>query len=100
MKLIPEENEQEQSVTIMIDGSIDTLTAPDLEDFLTRYYGKVRKITLDFLKVSYISSAGLRALLKADKAMGGNGNFSLKNINSDVKEVLTLTGFCDIITIC
>lgn len=99
MKLIAEEDSATKTVIVKIDGSIDTVTAPDLEEELSKYYDKVSKILLDFKDVSYISSAGLRVLLKADSATGSQGNIILKNTNADVLEVLNLTGFSEIITI-
>lgn len=99
MILLKEKNDGDGVMTINVEGSVDTTTAPELESCLEKLYSEARKIILDFSSVSYISSAGLRVLLRADSAMGGEGKFALKNVNSDVKEVLSLTGFCEIITI-
>jgi len=98
MKLMVQQDDAAGIITISAEGSVDTVTAPDLEKCLKKYYEKQKKIVVDFSKVSYVSSAGLRVLLHADSSMG-SGNFVLKHVNPDVKEVLSLTGFCEILTI-
>ena len=99
MKLNAEENPAESVVTVNIEGSVDTVTASELEEYLSRFYGQFTKMILNFQQVTYISSSGLRVLLRADAAMNGNEGFALKNVNADVREVLELTGFTDLVTI-
>jgi len=99
MRLTEEKDEASRVLTIFIDGSLDTSTALDLEEYMEPYYNQFQRIILDFANVTYLSSAGMRVLLRADTAMGGEGGFALRNVNSDVKEVLFLTGFCKILTI-
>jgi len=88
-----------ETVTVVIDGSVDTVTSPDLENFIQDYYKQVKKIILDFSKVDYISSAGLRVLLRGDAEMGSNGSFIIKNPLPDVMEIMDMTGFSNILTI-
>ena len=86
------------ALTIAPEGRIDTVTAPELEKELSFIDG-VTDLTLDFANVEYISSAGLRVLLAAYKAMQGKGSMKITNINDIVREVFDVTGFSDILTI-
>lgn len=91
-------NKERQKLTLTIAGRIDTTTAPELE-------AKVNDITdindlvLDFADVEYISSAGLRVVLKAQKLMNTLGTMKLINVNDDVLDVFDITGFNDFLTI-
>lgn len=78
-----------------IQGRIDTLTSPELESALQPLLEKEKiQITLDFQEVSYISSAGLRVIIKAaQKAKAVNGEVALTNLNKSVAQVLEITGF-------
>ncbi|MBQ9673094.1 MAG: STAS domain-containing protein [Ruminococcus sp.] len=87
-----------ESLVIMIEGRIDTNTSPDFEKEIENLDG-VSDLTLDFKDVAYISSAGLRVLLKAQKKMMVNGEMKLINVNDYVMDVLVVTGFSDILTI-
>ncbi|MBQ9413558.1 MAG: STAS domain-containing protein [Clostridia bacterium] len=81
------------TLTIAVDGWIDTLTAPQFHDAVQDLEG-TKTVTLDFEGVEYISSAGLRevvALFRAVSAQGGN--FSIRNVATGVRDVFTLTGF-------
>lgn len=82
---------------VSIEGRIDTVTAPELESFLVKNCDGVTGLTLDFEKVEYISSAGLRVLLGAQKRM--NNVMRLTNVCELVMEVFEMTGFADILTI-
>ena len=86
------------SLVIMIEGRIDTNTSPDFEKEIENLDG-VSDLTLDFKDVAYISSAGLRVLLKAQKKMMVHGEMKLINVNDYVMDVLVVTGFSDILTI-
>lgn len=81
-------------LTVIIDGRLDTVTAPELESFLAKHYEGIDFLSFDCDKLIYISSAGLRVLLTAHKRMKGAMN--LKNVNELVMEVLEMTGFADI----
>lgn len=84
-------------LTIAVEGRLDTTTAPDLEKKLKEHYGSITGLTLDFEKLEYISSAGLRVVLGAHKAM--NGKLIVKNVKEIVMEVFEVTGFLDILNI-
>lgn len=84
--------------TLAIEGRIDTTTAPQLEAEIDAI-GDCTFLILDFAKVEYISSAGLRVLLKAQKLMNNQGKMVLKNVGEDIMEVFDITGFADLLTI-
>jgi len=82
-----------------LEGRLDTVTAPDLEAELKEALGDVSELTLDFEKLDYISSAGLRVLLAAQKTMSKKGTMKLVNVNETIMEIFEVTGFSDILTI-
>ena len=84
---------------ISLEGRLDTMTAPELEAELNQNMGNAESLTMDFSKLEYISSAGLRVLLSAHKAMSGKGGMKLTHVNEIVSEVFEVTGFADILTI-
>ena len=87
------------TLKIALEGRLDTITAPDLEKELKAGMDGVNELVLDFGKLDYISSAGLRVLLSAHKAMSGKGGMKVTNVNEIVREVFDVTGFSDILTI-
>ena len=87
------------ALEIALEGRLDTMTAPALEKELKDSLNTADTLTLDFADLAYISSAGLRVLLAAHKAMSGKGGMKVKNTNELVKEVFDVTGFTDILTI-
>lgn len=87
------------SLTLAVEGRIDTVTAPALDEAIASIGADVRSLVLDMGKVEYISSSGLRTLLKAQKKMNKIGSLLLRNVSADVLEVLEITGFADILTI-
>ena len=86
-------------LTLALEGRLDTMTAPDLEAELGKSLEGVESLKLDFSKLESISSAGLRVLLSAHKAMAGKGGMKVMNVNEIVREVFDVTGFADILTI-
>ena len=80
-------------------GRLDTTTAPELEKELKASLDGVSELTLDLKELEYISSAGLRVLLAAQKIMLKQGSMVLKNVNETIMEILEVTGFSDILTI-
>ena len=86
---------------IALEGRLDTSTAPQLDSELKTSVDKADSVVFDFAKLDYISSAGLRVLLSANKAMLNRGKEPVKVINANeiVKEVFEVTGFCDILNI-
>ena len=87
------------SLEIALEGRLDTVTAPELEKDLNASLEAANTLTLDFTNLEYISSAGLRVLLTAHKAMSAKGGMKIMNVNEIVREVLDVTGFSDILTI-
>jgi len=87
------------SLTVALEGRLDTTTAPELEQALKESMDAATELTLDFSKLDYISSAGLRVLLAAHKAMAKKSGMKVVNANEMVKEVFDVTGFADILTI-
>ena len=85
-------------LTIALTGRLDTATAPQLEKELKDLSG-VSGVTLDFSALEYISSAGLRVLLGAHKALSGKGGLKVTHVSELVNEVFEVTGFSDILTI-
>ena len=83
----------------ILDGRLDTVTAPDLEKALRASLDGVKELTLDFEKLDYISSAGLRVLLSTQKCMSKQGSMTLTGVNEGVMEVFEITGFSGILTI-
>jgi anti-sigma B factor antagonist len=84
---------------IALEGRLDTMTAPELEAELNKSMDSAETLTLDFSKLDYISSAGLRVLLSAHKVMSKRGGMKVKNVNEIVQEVFEVTGFADILNI-
>ena len=87
------------ALEIALEGRLDTMTAPELETELNQSLGSADSLTLDFRKLDYISSAGLRVLLSAHKAMSAKGGMKVTNVNEIVQEVFEVTGFADILSI-
>ena len=87
------------ALTIALEGRLDTTTAPELEQELKQSLNGVTELTFDLVKLDYISSAGLRVLLSAQKAMMKQGSMKLIHLNDIVQEVFEVTGFSDILTI-
>ena len=86
-------------LVLAVSGRLDTMTAPELENVIKENMDGVEELVLDFKDLEYISSAGLRVVLGARKAMGNKGSFAVRNLCSDVREIFDITGFSDIITI-
>lgn len=87
------------TLEIALEGRLDTMTAPDLEKELKDSMDGAEALILDFADLAYISSAGLRVLLAAHKAMSRKGGMKVINVNEIVREVFDVTGFADILTI-
>jgi len=82
-----------------LEGRLDTVTAPELEKELKASLEGLTALTFDFAKLEYISSAGLRVLLSAQKVMSKQGEMKLVNVNETIMEIFEVTGFSDILTI-
>ena len=87
------------NVTLTVAGRLDTTTAPELEKTLDNVLGGTKELVFDMTGLEYISSAGLRVILKAQKAMNARGSMKLTGVNDSIMEVFDITGFLDILTI-
>ncbi len=87
------------NLEVSLEGRLDTVTAPELESELKQSMDGAESLVLDFSKLDYISSAGLRVLLSAHKVMSTKGGMKVTNVNEIVKEVFDVTGFADILNI-
>ena len=90
---------ENETANVALEGRLDTVTAPDLEKTLKEILPGLKSLVFDFEKLDYISSAGLRVLLSAQKAMNALGGMQVKNVNETVMEIFEVTGFSDILTI-
>ena len=88
-----------EETIITIDGRLDTTTAPALEKAINEDIGDAKNLVLDLTNLQYISSAGLRVLLGAQKKMQKIGSMKVVNVCETVMEVLEMTGFADILVI-
>ena len=86
-------------LTLAISGRLDTMTSPQFEKVIQSELDGISELIIDFVDLDYISSAGLRVLLSAQKSMNKKGKMTVKNVNETVKEILEVTGFIDILTI-
>ena len=89
----------DDALTIAITGRIDTLTAPQLDAEIQGKLDGIKNLTIDLKNVEYISSAGLRIFLTAQKIMNKQGSMVVKNASFAIKEIFDVTGFSDILTI-
>ena len=88
-----------QKLTIALEGRLDTVTAPELEAELKASLAGVTELVFDMGKLEYLSSAGLRVLLSAQKQMSKQGQMTVTNVNETIMEIFEVTGFSDILTI-
>ncbi len=86
-------------LTIAVEGSIDTLTASDFETKVLKALEGAKKLVLDFAKVDYVSSAGLRTILLLNEKMDEQDGMSIKNINEEVRDVFEMTGFDELLNL-
>ena len=94
-----EKNIENGKVVLAIEGRLDTTTAPELEKELESALAEVKELIFDMSELEYISSAGLRVLLKAQKIMNTQGKMKVIHVNESIMEVFEITGFLDIITV-
>ena len=92
-------NKDGSKLTLALEGRLDTTTAPQLEAELKASMDGVTELDLDFEKLEYLSSAGLRVLLAAQKVMNKQGKMTIHHVNETIHEVFEVTGFIDILTI-
>ncbi len=92
-------NREGNALCVSVEGRLDTVTAPELEASLKEEFEGLADLTIDLGELEYISSAGLRVLLLAQKTMSKQGKMVVRNVNETVKEIFDVTGFSDILTI-
>ena len=86
-------------MTVILDGRLDTLSSPDLETYLEKYYPIIEKLIFDMEKVEFVSSAGLRVILRAQHMIKGDRNtVVIRGANKIVKAVFEVTGFTNFFT--
>ena len=84
---------------LKVSGRLDTSTAPELESTIDNFLSGVEELVMDFEGLEYVSSAGLRVILKAQKLMNKQGSMKIVNVNDTIMEVFDITGFADVLTI-
>ena len=94
-----EKTQNGTELIIKICGRLDTITAPDLEAELKTCLSDINSLIFDLEELEYVSSAGLRTLLKAQKTMNVKGSMKVIHVNEEVYEIFDITGFTDIFTI-
>lgn len=97
MEIIKKQNGT--ALDVALSGRLDTTTAPQAEVELKAAMEGITELTFDFKDLEYVSSAGLRVLLAAQKTMNRQGKMSLRNVRAEIMEVFDITGFSDILTI-
>ena len=90
---------KDKELTVSLDGRLDTLSAPELEDRLESGLDGVETLVFDLEKLSYISSAGLRVLLSSMKVMDEQGSMKVRNVSPEVMDIFEVTGFVDMLDI-
>lgn len=94
-----EVRKESEEVIIEVGGRVDTTTAPKLEKTIIENINNTKSLILDLKELKYISSAGLRVLLNAQKKMKNIGSMKVKNVHEEIMEIFEMTGFADILTI-
>lgn len=94
-----EKNIEGTVLKVKIEGSIDTVTSPEVEKSVKESIDGITDIRFDFTDVEYVSSAGLRVLLVLLKLVNGKGSVILSNVNDEVMEVLKITAFINILVV-
>ena len=92
-------NKDGSKLTLALEGRLDTTTAPQLEGELKDALDGITDLELDFQNLEYLSSAGLRVLLAAQKTMNKQGSMVIRHVNETIQEVFEVTGFVDILTV-
>ena len=93
--------EEDGALFVALEGELDTLSSPDFEDMLEPLLAQAQSVTIDFEKLEYISSAGLRVLLAAEQTMEEKGAERVRvvNMNSTVRNIFDITGFTDVLAV-
>ena len=94
-----QKTQENDSILYQLEGRLDTVTAPELEASLQEALVETTNLVLDFEKLDYISSAGLRVLLSAQKIINNQGTMKVIHVNDTIMEIFEVTGFNEILTI-
>lgn len=92
-------NQNGKTLTVALEGRLDTVTAPQLEGELRTAVNGVDELIFNLEKLDYISSAGLRVLLSAQKVMNRQGKMVIRSVKPDIMEIFDVTGFTDLLSI-
>ena len=92
-------NQEGSKLEFVLDGRLDTITAPMLEEEVKASLDGITELVFDFSGLTYVSSAGLRVLLSSQKTMNEKGSMVVKNVSDEIQEIFDVTGFSDILTI-
>ena len=87
-----------EKAVYVLEGRLDTSTAPQLEEAVNGNISELKDISFDFANLEYISSAGLRVLLSTQKTMNKQGSKVIKNVSDEIKEIFEVTGFYELLT--
>lgn len=94
-----QKTQEDDSILYQLEGRLDTVTAPELEASLQEALVEATNLVLDFEKLEYISSAGLRVLLSAQKIISNQGTMKVVHVNETIMDIFEVTGFDEILTI-
>lgn len=97
--MIIEKEAKDKELILSLKGRLDTSTSPQLDEELKKSLSGVKSLILNFKELEYLSSAGLRIILSAQKTMNRQGKMKICNVNDAIMEVFDMTGFADILTI-
>ena len=92
-------NQEGSRVNIALEGRLDTTTSPELEEELRPVLSEATELNFDLADLQYVSSAGLRVFLSAQKVMNKQGDMTLRNVSPEIMEIFEVTGFVDILNI-
>ncbi len=99
MSLNIDVNTSEGSATFVLSGKLDTTTAPNLDAAIEEKISDLKEIVFDCKDLDYVSSAGLRVILKTQKTMNQQGSMKLTNVSDTIMEIFDITGFVDFLNI-
>ncbi len=99
MSLNIDVNTNNESATFVLSGKLDTTTAPNLDAAIEEKISGLKEITFDCKDLEYVSSAGLRVILKTQKTMNQQGSMKLTNVSDTIMEIFDITGFVDFLNI-
>ena len=94
-----QKTQEGSKLTVALEGRLDTTTAPQLEGELRSSVTGITDLIFDLKNLMYVSSAGLRVLLSAQKVMNRQGNMVIRNVSPEIMEIFDVTGFVDILNI-